>query len=819
MRALGLPHVLDAFARTNAVRRAIGALADRPSASLDRLARAALDVCSHRLDAWITSLATRRLAQLRAATPSGVHVGAYAWVEDLRRRPAPVAVADPPAGEAGPLFSDPDNAGFVHGPSLAHAAAGAVLRSGHLSHAAAGQADGPLAIDLSSDRVRTALWLLDGVRQGQPIGALLGYRLERGLHERSGAGLELDRFIRPLRALEPLVAAKRETVGETPADVEAVAATNVVDGLALWRHFEADATSVEAALGGATNAERAAVREELAALGEAIDAIGDVLLAESTFQLVNGSPSRAAATLDALGSGLAAPPEPEVTATPRPGFAHTYRVLSLVGGAAAAAPGWERGAERPRRLAEPRLERWAAAQLGPAAAIRAAVRVTAAGGAAQVREVDLDAAGLCALDLVHDGAGAAGHSAVESWLVDHAARTSPGAGATVELVRRDDPDWPGDAWPADVLALDDALALAAALADVLATARPATGADLAAPGSAPPPIDAAELAARAERAVRAFGDAAAALRAALDAAGASSSPSRAQVGAVRAALATLAGFGVAGAHEAARTRTGAQVDDPESAGSLLAAAQLVAPHVSALADGLGGADASPLDDLHALFGERFPIAALFDAPDRPGLDAALAAGARPEFLGGDPTAPLAWLQRAGRVREVTGRLALTLAYGDPADAHHALAVAQLPLAERWVALGFEGAEPPAAATSLLLHGGLPPGPLAGLLVDEWVEVVPARRVTTGVGFHFDEPGARAPQAVLLAVHPQPGQPWSLEVLADVVAETADLARIRAVGPEEMPWVGRLAPALYFADNRLGDTAHVDFADLVQAADP
>jgi hypothetical protein len=87
-------------------------------------------------------------------------------------------------------------------------------------------------------------------------------------------------------------------------------------------------------------------------------------------------------------------------------------------------------------------------------------------------------------------------------------------------------------------------------------------------------------------------------------------------------------------------------------------------------------------------------------------------------------------------------------------------------------------------------------------------------VTTGVGFHFDEPGARAPQAVLLAVHPRPDAPWSLDVLADVVSEAADLARIRAVGPEEMPWVGRLAPALYFADNDLDDTIRLDFADLV-----
>ncbi|HEY7076888.1 MAG TPA: hypothetical protein VH418_16030, partial [Solirubrobacteraceae bacterium] len=51
--------------------------------------------------------------------------------------------------------------------------------------------------------MRLALALLDGVRAGQPLGALLGYRLERGLHE-NHRELVLDRYITSLRALAPL---------------------------------------------------------------------------------------------------------------------------------------------------------------------------------------------------------------------------------------------------------------------------------------------------------------------------------------------------------------------------------------------------------------------------------------------------------------------------------------------------------------------------------------------------------------------------------------------------------------------------------------
>jgi hypothetical protein len=96
------------------------------------------------------------------------------------------------------LFASDSNKGYVHTPSLGHAAAAAVLRSGYLSHKE--QAEGePLAIDLSSERVHRAKWVLDGVREGQPLGALLGYRFERGLHDNG-----LDRYIFHFRTLAGL---------------------------------------------------------------------------------------------------------------------------------------------------------------------------------------------------------------------------------------------------------------------------------------------------------------------------------------------------------------------------------------------------------------------------------------------------------------------------------------------------------------------------------------------------------------------------------------------------------------------------------------
>ncbi|MGE0645795.1 MAG: hypothetical protein AB7P24_19220 [Nitrospira sp.] len=156
-----------------------------------------MDLLTYRLDAWGTSLATRRLAVMRQAAPSGIRLGAYGWVEQVRRAASLQPVPALPAGVSAPLSRSEQNKGFVHAPSLGHAAAAAVLRSGYLSQES-NRAPGasPFAVDLSSERVHRAKWLLDGVRQGQSLTVLLGYRFERHLHERG-----LDRYIQRFRAL------------------------------------------------------------------------------------------------------------------------------------------------------------------------------------------------------------------------------------------------------------------------------------------------------------------------------------------------------------------------------------------------------------------------------------------------------------------------------------------------------------------------------------------------------------------------------------------------------------------------------------------
>ena len=178
------------------------------------------------------------------APRTGIHLGAYGWLEDVVPRERTLsevelaadlaAVFDDPT--AGPLMRDSTNGGYVHAPSLNHAVTAAVLRSGYLAHATR-QTPDAFAVDLRSRRVRTALEVVEGMRNGQSLGALLGYRLERGLHDRHAVA-EVDEFILDLRKAFPLVADRlADTRSEDDVPIDAIEARNVVDGLALASHI------------------------------------------------------------------------------------------------------------------------------------------------------------------------------------------------------------------------------------------------------------------------------------------------------------------------------------------------------------------------------------------------------------------------------------------------------------------------------------------------------------------------------------------------------------------------------------------------------
>jgi hypothetical protein len=79
-------------------------------------------------------------------------------------------------------------------------------------------------------------------------------------------------------------------------------------------------------------------------------------------------------------------------------------------------------------------------------------------------------------------------------------------------------------------------------------------------------------------------------------------------------------------------------------------------------------------------------------------------------------------------------------------------------------------------------------------LDAWVDSVPSRRHTTTAAFGFNAPKARAPQAVLLAVPPDPSQRLTNDGLLAVVLETRELAHARAARPSDVAGLPYATPA-------------------------
>jgi hypothetical protein len=818
-----------ATAALGAFRASLAHLRTLDSETLLHLMQGTLDLASHRLDAWIASFASERLTTMREAQALGLRVGGYGWVENLRPSVRPAQAVTPPPGEAAPLVAPADDTGFIHAPSMAHAATAALLRNAHLGHDGVAQPEGPFAIDLSSSRLRDARWLLDGVRQGQPLGALLGYRFERRLHE-----LGLDRFVAPFRELAPLAARKLVASAEP---LESIAANNVVDGLVLWQKWSDQGPALLAGrpLPQPSEPGFAALRTELDALGEAIDATSDALTAEAAYQMVRGNVSRTASTLAAVASGDAPVPELEVARTPRTGVALTHRVLLAFSGTPGATPGWAAASKSPRAAAEPMLNAWAARLLGDPRKVVCTIEQLDEAGTTVVAThgVKLSELQLTPMDLVYgvDPEMRSGQLGEVQLRLLHHLRSARGLDASVRLriVGTRASSAPGA--QARTLSLDDVLGQAVLARRLLPAARPLEANDLELPElSVDPGIDLAELQARCAKAEAALAAAHKALAALLR-----KTEAAVDAPAWRAAIARLLGFGVAGAVPVVAVGDGA-----DTRTALRTQATALAKETQARLDqgtALRGApQAATVDNrrdalllrLRAVFGAGFVALPRFACGNAPPLTAALAASTAVQ--GGDPLAVHTWFDRVERVRDAVARFGAVLRAADvlAAGERLRLAVAQLPMAagERWVGLpSAPGHDVAVGRVSLVIHtgGAAPPGqpmaaldastPLCGLLVDEWVEVVPSRSETTALAFQFNPPDACAPQAVLLAVPPVPGQPWTVSTLYRTLIETMDLAQLRGVDAESLGELGHYLPALGFAINADDDAVSTDFGPM------
>lgn len=828
-------------------REAMKKLRGLPTARLERLFAEHMDLCSYRLDAWTTGLFQRRLFYLRNEIPPpapeefategegmgfnrGVYLGAYGWVENLRPRtkaPSPVPATTLPEElrkpEKGPVVTDPANGGYVFAPSLNHAVTAAVLRNAYISNAKKGK-DSLFAVNLSSRRVRTALSFLEGIRNGQNLAALLGYQLERALHDNPEKE-ELDEFIYVLRDRFPFTAGKLSEVPEgTPA--EAVEASNVVNGYDLL-HFTKEKKYPYGLPTGGKNLPVAGTKKaniiarEIDGLAASLDAIGDLALAESVYQVVQGNYDRAGGMLQALGEGKP-PPEPDFINTPRNGKVTTNRIaMTFDPNAGTTAAGWGPKATV-RSAANAPVNDWLARHLPKPGKV--AFEVTAGANAPQPAHLS-DFFALQPIDLVLMSGNQLGDqsSELERYLVFQI-KNSLGLDEADEVII----DFKKAG--ASETSLFHLQPLLRSLRKVITEARPLHAQDWMtgvegqqSPGSNPKGLEVhlEEFRLR----VQAIHD-----RLSGETAGSGlanfykneiegpfqdyfddpdhviEAAWEGRLDGIRERLTGLVPLALPEALPGS-----ASGFDRVTLESLVAQVQAVlkiiekrlkqvddsellkplsfepdwdeserAAAIESKASAIGQA-------AKILLNQSFVAVPFFDVQNGSEISACLSQNIEPDELEVEK-----WLQGISKVREKSANLSsLATVHDLLLEETFEMSPIQLPYRAdgRWIGKEFgEDYELTNDVTSILLHPATPPDPFSkncGLLLDEWTEVVPEREVNAGISFHFNRPNAMPPQALLLAVPPQIKGNWEWEDLMAILHDTLDRAKLRAVEPNQL----------------------------------
>jgi hypothetical protein len=826
-------------------------LAARPAGELDQALRTTLDAAAHRLDAWITSLATKRLDQMREAVPTGLHIGAFGIVEDL----VPDARLASQRGA--------DSLGYVHAPSVQQAVTACVLRSGHLANREA--AAGAFNLDLRSRRVKDAKRLLEGIANGQSMAALLGYRFERALRDD-----KLSQHILELRRAFPLT-----PNNDGQQQGEAVGVRDVTDGVRLVAEYRAKkAAAISALIKPATELPRVAAKIDT--LIDLMDAVSDLLVAESVHQLVGGNLDASAAAMAVLDQQQR-PPEPRVVETPRSTRGCTQRVVVAMQSADAGS--WAALDDLAAQV-EPRLNAWLARLLGDASRYRFFGRVLQrvetgelydgrkqyawqdSGNTLQASITELGLSPL-ALVLGSEAQRSGGQSGVQERLAavlsaKAEAAFGPAAKSMAVVL---DAQAPADA-PADSVGLVAFESFAWLLRRLLDKARALRRMDMVNPRDGVETeatvehgefagIDLDELRTRlavadkrATQVLDALGDAIAAVPAEPDpdTLDASLAGTQALLADLQAALAQAETLGwrsaLASQGVAQGGRDGQAVAPQDTVAAALARAIALRNEVQ------GRRDAAPLPDaaerfgakvrmtlarLRAIMGQAFPVLPLFTLGALASEPAASLAQ-RDTLLAGDDLAIAGWLPKLGCVHEAAGLLADVLTAAEAmglatqGSDFKLMQTSALPKQQpkRWASLPPDPKDELRGVLAVVAHAPdalatlEADSAMAGLFIDEWNESIPSATERTALGFHFDAPGARAPQSLLLAVPSDLAQAsWTLDALVAVIDEALALSRLRAVRQQDLQGLGLLLPGLYLSNNFKRDVPSADFKGLLQ----
>lgn len=883
-------------AELDKTRDAIRKLKEIPTAELDRLLSEHLDLCSYRLDAWYLGLVNKRLDQQRAAGSSGSYIGAYGWVENLRRGGELTEAQNLPSdlwkSGDGPVYTDADNLGYIHTPSLNHAITAAILKAGFHANEATAETENQMAVNLSSERVRMALTLLNGIKGGQEAGALLGYQFERGLHERYlHLGLELDEFIYDFRDMFPLNPPVDDSIGLGQAAQNTVVngmellefAQDFLDGLevdfplgnSLYENLRDNESAFWAELGNANlssaeDDERDAMLREIDRMANAFDALGDLCISESVYQVARGNHVRASAILDKLSKGDI-PNDISIADTPRTGTVVTHKVglfidriaaidhaltgtdivplsgaaLDTAVTAAGARPAGWNSTFTPRALMEPSLNKWVGEMLGDPAHIKCLVEYTIpetetapeSTTAITVSLADMELQPLDVLYLFATGAVNGGaelnvrianytRSQVSSLPTDFEGTTDD-VPVNIRYTER------GGDWADEDQSFYEKSGYIQALRQLVTSSGILSADHLHIPGeeeveaNALRNQDVNELLIRVsngvERLQLVYDELEAYFTDEVDPENIGSHTfTFAQIDTLREIMRSAAAFGI----PASLPELNAGYENSD--GQTLANAALGI--YSSMADRLTRAavemtkaeDTAQTNDVRVdalvqaascVMGAAFRVFPQFIIRNAAELSQQLSLSSSQGLLrAAVPEAMDGWAQGMGRVRERMTTLDTLQMLADNFDnSLPDMIPVQLPFvldssgnaADHWLGLPFPSGYSPSEdklSVVLMNHEAVtvsPSDPKVCLLVDEWVEIIPNLEETTGLTFNYDQPNAKAPNTILLAVTPKVTGHWAWDDLVWTLNDTLELSKNRAVEPEHLEDTifGQLIPGI------------------------
>ncbi|MEP7106535.1 MAG: hypothetical protein ABI760_01110 [Ferruginibacter sp.] len=885
--------------------KALSSLSTIPADRLERIFSEHVDICSFRLDAWLQGLALSRLFgnRKKEGFEKGVIVGSFGWLEAIRpginpwvevrevtslqfinaqqadsdrlvmpvidlsgftpdqlpevrkyifaylgSEPATNLAEDPVLRKIVPLQTPAPIAegGYVLTPSLEHAATAGILRAGYEHHALSQGPDSKtLAVNVGSERTGWAMDLLKGLQAGHSLNEQLGYFIERRMYDQT----VLAQYIPTLRSAFPLQIEQNEWDDDQQIgkDEKVHNLSLVTDGLAILKSYQSAIDPWLIKLSAIFETDQPAITEfgkiiDLAA--EQFDAVSDLVIAESVFQTVKGSPERAAAALRMVGeaSDITLPEVVNITGESR---VLTHRLGFVLNTDVNLPGGWPTGPELTSLFSSlsPDINRWLADQLPSPDRIFVKMITTDS----SIIKIDLGSLDIQAIDLFYllHKTGLRPQESLIAWWCMEAAKKQPGAdpqNISGVAFDRDESFHPGE------LSVKEIIPLIKSIGSMLDQSRPMRPEDFqvmtdnkAVPNSAL--YDNSSLLAICQK----FADSSV------------NGPLGIFLKKLTDAKAFLEanfpkGFGSTES-DVAYSRLIRLIPEAfmlgfwdvlprcpdncnqENATILLDQASRLIELLEKRRDKVGAAFTAitakattlegdklfeELSNLARLFGgEDFIVLPRFRLPDTGSITASYNDESLSASIGEFGLEE--WIQGLAMVRGNIQKYQLVnnlrIIFDTPANGR-ITKILQLPFVagtnNQWIGTGFKaGFEPPPQVTSMAYEFSSAfsdSQPVSGILLDDWREKVPLPELTAGVSIKYDQSNAEAPQCLLLLVAPELKGAWDWQSIVDGVSETIELAKKRAVDGEliQTTWLSQFLPAIVTPVDGKNNTPNLDF---------